>query len=114
MHPPLDRPHPDCQPEIDALRHCHATESKLKFWACNEIKSNLDECFKQEKKRMLQQLNANLEETKNIEQAQAALAFDRKETFQEFLAKDKEYQKDLERERLRQQQGGSWFSSFFS
>ncbi len=32
MHPPLDRPHPDCQEAIDSLRHCHATNSKLKFW----------------------------------------------------------------------------------
>lgn len=61
---------------------------------------------------MLQQLNANLEETRNVEQAQAALAFDRTETFQQFLAKDKQYQKDLKRER--QQQGSSWYSSFFS
>lgn len=112
MHPPLDRPHPDCQIEINSLRYCHATESKLKFWACNEIKSSLDECFRQEKQRMLQQLNANLEETRNVEQAQAALAFDRTETFQQFLAKDKQYQKDLKRER--QQQGSSWYSSFFS
>jgi COX assembly mitochondrial protein 2 len=112
MHPPLDRPHPDCQVEIEALRHCHATESKLKFWACNEIKWTLDQCFKLEKQRMLQQMNANLDQTKNVEQAQAALAFDRKETFQEFLSKDVEYQKDLQRER--QRQGSSWYSSFFS
>ena len=29
MHPPLDRPHPDCQDEINNLHHCHATTSKV-------------------------------------------------------------------------------------
>jgi COX assembly protein 2 len=106
MHPPLDRPHPDCQGEIEALRHCHATESKLKFWACNELKHTLDVCFKEEKRRMLEQLNANLEQEKNYEQAQAALAFGRTQTFHEFLKHDQQYQKDLEKEK---QKSRSWW-----
>jgi len=59
MHPPLDRPHPDCQDEIEALRHCHASQSKLKFWACNDAKFAVDRCFKSEKERKLQRLNAD-------------------------------------------------------
>ena len=51
MHPPLDRPHPDCQSEINDLHHCHATTSKLKFWGCNEIKYTLDRCLREEKVR---------------------------------------------------------------
>ena len=109
MHPPLDRPHPDCQEQINDLRDCHETENKLKFWACNDVKAKLDKCFKAEKERMLIQMNKNLEEEIKEQQAQAALALGRKETFQEFLARDNKYQKELERERCKQK---SWFSVF--
>merc|ERR1712194_408203 len=64
MHPPLDRPHPRCQEAIDGLRNCHAEASKLKFWACNEVKAKLDRCFKEEKEEMLRQMNSNLDEKK--------------------------------------------------
>lgn len=109
MHPPLDRPHPRCQDQINSLRECHAAGNKLKFWACNEVKSNLDKCFKEEKEEMLRRMNADLDEKKKEEQAQAALAFGRKETFQEFLAKDRTYEREVERERNKQK---SWFSMF--
>jgi COX assembly protein 2 len=107
MHPPLDRPHPDCQEEIENLRHCHATESKLKFWACNEVKARLDKCFKAEKLRMLAEMNKHLDEGRTEEQAHLAIAFGKKETFQEFLQKDVTFQKEVEREREKQK---SWFS----
>mmetsp|Transcript_13191 Transcript_13191/g.27913 ORF Transcript_13191/g.27913 Transcript_13191/m.27913 type:complete len:110 (-) Transcript_13191:1208-1537(-) len=109
MHPPLDRPHPMCQDEINGLRDCHATGNKLKFWACNEVKAKLDKCFKEEKDEMLKKMNANLDEKKKEEQAQAALAFGRKETFQEYLAKDSTYAREVEKERKKQ---NSWFSYF--
>jgi len=109
MHPPLDRPHPRCQEEINGLRECHRTTSKLQFWACNDVKITLDQCLKKEKEEMLRKMNANLDEKKKEEQAQAALAFGRKETFQEYLAKDPTYEKEVERERNRQK---SWFSMF--
>jgi len=109
MHPPLDRPHPRCQEQINSLRECHAAGNKLKFWACNEVKSNLDKCFKEEKDEMLRRMNADLDEKKKEEQAQAALAFGRKETFQEYLAKDLTYEREVERERNKQK---SWFSMF--
>ena len=110
MHPPLDRPHPRCQEEINDLRECHATRNNFKFWACNEVKAKLDKCFKEEKDEMLQKMNANLEEKKEEEEAQAALAFGRKVTFQEFLAKDKLYERELQRERNKQK---SWFYNIF-
>lgn len=109
MHPPLDRPHPRCQEEINGLRECHTTNSKLQFWACNDVKTTLDQCLKKEKEEMLRKMNENLDEKKKEEQAQAALAFGRKETFQEYLAKDPTYEKEVERERNRQK---SWFSMF--
>ena len=97
MHPPLDRPHPECQQEIDGLRHCHATASKLRFWACNEVKSKLDKCFRDEKSKMLNEMNKDLEEKRREEYEQAALAFNKTGvTFRDFLENDPTYQKDLD------------------
>jgi hypothetical protein len=62
---------------------------------------------------MLKQLNTNLEQTKSVEQAQAALAFDRKETFQEFLVNDKEYQRDLQRKENVNKKGARGFRPSF-
>ena len=89
MHPPLDRPHPRCQDEINGLRECHATGNKLKFWACNEVKAKLDKCFREEKEEMLRKMNANLDEKKKEEHAQAALAFGKTETFQEYWQRER-------------------------
>mmetsp|Transcript_46579 Transcript_46579/g.68833 ORF Transcript_46579/g.68833 Transcript_46579/m.68833 type:complete len:95 (-) Transcript_46579:293-577(-) len=58
MHPPLNRPHPDCQDAIEALNECHRTNSKIKFWACNDTKYELDRCFKKEKEDMLKRINS--------------------------------------------------------
>lgn len=110
MHPPLDRPHPECQEEILNLRDCHATTSKFKFWACNEIKAKLDKCFRDEKSKMLIEMNKDLDEKRREEYTQAALAFNKKETFREYLANDPTYQKELENERKKQ---NSWFSKIF-
>jgi COX assembly protein 2 len=107
MHPPLDRPHPDCQGEIDALRDCHSTSSKVKFWACNEVKFSLDRCFRAEKERTLVEMNKNLDQVRRVEEAQAALSTGKNMTFQEFLAKDKDYQKDIEK--IRKNKSTSWF-----
>ena len=96
MHPPLDRPHPDCQDEIEALRHCHDTNSKLKFWACNEIKTKLDICFRLEKQRILKETNKHFKEARKEEDAQFAASEGKSMTFQEYLAHDKTYLKELE------------------
>mmetsp|Transcript_30740 Transcript_30740/g.60936 ORF Transcript_30740/g.60936 Transcript_30740/m.60936 type:complete len:85 (+) Transcript_30740:335-589(+) len=53
MHPPLKRPHPDCQSYIAAFRLCHATNPTMKFFGyCNDAKVALDKCFKEEKVRV--------------------------------------------------------------
>ena len=52
MHPPLDRPHPDCQALIVALNDCHDNNVYAKFWgACNDPKASMDRCFREEKER---------------------------------------------------------------
>lgn len=50
MHPPLDRPHPDCQEAIQNLKDCHEEHKFAKFFGkCNQFKADLDKCFRQEK-----------------------------------------------------------------
>ena len=52
MHPPLDRPHPDCQDFVEALNKCHKENEWKKFMgACNEPKALMDICFREEKER---------------------------------------------------------------
>ncbi|KDO23411.1 hypothetical protein SPRG_11504 [Saprolegnia parasitica CBS 223.65] len=49
MHSSLDRPHPECQEIVDALRICHEENPLLKFGgACNDIKAALNQCFAKE------------------------------------------------------------------
>jgi COX assembly protein 2 len=107
MHPPLDRPHPDCQEAVDKLRHCHDTNSKFKFWACNELKFRLDKCFAAEKDRMLKELNKDIVERRREEEAQAAISTGKNMTFQQYLATDKEYQKDIEK--IQNNKQSTWF-----
>ena len=91
MHPPLDRPHPDCQDVIEALQQCHTHWSK--YWGtCNDTKAQLDHCLKAEKKRLLSELNANLVQAKQREQEIVKIAFGKEQTFDEYLAQDVEYQ----------------------
>ena len=119
MHPPLDRPHPDCQEAIQELRHCHATNSKWKFWACNEIKFQLDKCFREEKQRMLKQMNANFEQYRREEDEQFAACrptggsgnSNGTMTYQDFLANDPTYQRELQEAKRQKENksGNSWF-----
>lgn len=96
MHPPLDRPHPKCQSEIHALKVCHAQDySKILFWRCNEIKRQLDLCFKEEKKEMLKNLNQNEDQ---IRQKEDRVVLGKTESYEEFLKRDEEYQR-LRKER---------------
>lgn len=50
MHPPLERPHPECGEAIAALHQCH-NEYKVGKWfgACNSVKAALDTCLRHEK-----------------------------------------------------------------
>mmetsp|Transcript_7915 Transcript_7915/g.18490 ORF Transcript_7915/g.18490 Transcript_7915/m.18490 type:complete len:102 (-) Transcript_7915:232-537(-) len=92
MHPPLDRPHPDCQAQISDLHECHATTSKLKFWGCNRVKFLLDECLKAEKKRLLAEMNKDYEAKRAAEDDVFRKAMGKEMSFEEYLQQDKDYQ----------------------
>jgi COX assembly protein 2 len=91
MHPPLDRPHPECQQQIEALQTCHATTSKLKFWACNEVKFALDQCLKIEKQNLLKELNKDVEQKRKIEEDAYQKALGKDISFEEYLKNDKDF-----------------------
>lgn len=107
MHPPLDRPHPDCQPEIDQLRHCQETRSIFRVSACNELKFKLDQCFKEEKGPMLEEMNTGIESRRAEEEAQAAVSTGKNVTFAQFLENDKAYK--IEMEEIKKKKPSSWF-----
>jgi len=76
MHPPLHRPHPDCEDAVAALLKCHEDHAIGKFFgACNERKRELDRCFKLEKERR-RAANADgaRERRERFERARAAAA----------------------------------------
>ena len=55
MHPPLFRPHPICSELVDKLVQCHKDYEIGKFFgACNDIKSEMDKCFRMEKEEKRQ------------------------------------------------------------
>jgi len=92
MHPPLDRPHPDCEASIAQLKHCHATAGWYKYMgACNEWKTKMDQCLREEKQRLLDELKAELPERKQRQEEIVKKAFGKEITFSEYLEKDKEY-----------------------
>jgi len=97
MHPPLDRPHPLCQEQIDALKYCHATSSKLKFWACNEVKFAVDRCFKLEKQQLVKNMNTDYELKRKQEDDALRSAIGHTQTFEEFLKTDKTYLKEMDK-----------------
>jgi COX assembly mitochondrial protein 2 len=103
MHPPLDRPHPDCQNDIEELRECHLDPWKKFLGGCNEIKTRLDHCLRAEKKRLLDEMNLGLVDRKAKEQDMIKEAFGRKETFAEYLEKDRDFQNELRKKLERQE-----------
>jgi COX assembly mitochondrial protein 2 len=90
MHPPLSRPHPDCQEDIQKLNVCHSNWRKF-LGECNDIKASLDACLKEEKKALLRDLNKNWAQVRQREEDAIADALGRKDSFQDYLAKDPEY-----------------------
>ena len=55
MHPPLFKPHPLCEREVETLVACHAANPLLKFLdACGPAKAAMDVCFREEKKLRVQ------------------------------------------------------------
>jgi COX assembly protein 2 len=115
MHPPLDRPHPDCVDVIQTLKVCHLDYFKKFTGGCNDFKVAMDKCLKKEKKRILDELNVDLSENKTKEAELIKEAFGKKETFREYLKKDPDYQRELkkkqgvdeQRESKRKQQAAS-------
>jgi COX assembly protein 2 len=97
MHPPLDRPHPDCEDPIHQLKVCHAHPYKKFTGGCNTLKVSLDQCLKAEKKRILDLLNKDLAENKMKEQDLIKEAFGKTMTFHEYLKTDKDYQRELKK-----------------
>lgn len=101
MHPPLDRPHPDCLEPIAALKECHTDRWRKYTGGCNDLKTALDQCLKAEKKRLLDEMNIGLAERKRHQEDIIAQAFGKKETFREYLAKDPDYQKEVQRKQAK-------------
>mmetsp|Transcript_29989 Transcript_29989/g.51020 ORF Transcript_29989/g.51020 Transcript_29989/m.51020 type:complete len:106 (+) Transcript_29989:129-446(+) len=102
MHPPLDRPHPDCQVEINNLQHCHATTSKLKFWGCNEVKFALDKCLKEEKQRLLAEMNRDYQAKRAAEEDVYQKALGQDVSFEEYLKQDKDFNNAMNERRKRE------------
>jgi COX assembly protein 2 len=74
MHPPLHRPHPNCSHLVQMLIDCHEEHKWGKFLgACNDIKAEMDWCFKEEK------------EEKRLKNLAKARQFD--EAFEKHVAK---------------------------
>eukprot|EP00816_Leptocylindrus_hargravesii_P003609 CAMPEP_0196814568 /NCGR_PEP_ID=MMETSP1362-20130617/44243_1 /TAXON_ID=163516 /ORGANISM="Leptocylindrus danicus, Strain CCMP1856" /LENGTH=94 /DNA_ID=CAMNT_0042191225 /DNA_START=9 /DNA_END=296 /DNA_ORIENTATION=- len=73
MHPPLHRPHPDCQEAIKALEHCQNTRHWLNVFKCNTVKAELDQCFRKEKQEMLKKVNENWAEKEEIRMREMGL-----------------------------------------
>ena len=97
MHPPLDRPHPMCQNEINAFKQCHEENSKFKFWACNDVKLAMDRCLKNEKVTLLDQMNVDMDEKRQREEDAFQLAMGHNQSFEEFLKTDKVYLRELKK-----------------
>mmetsp|Transcript_28047 Transcript_28047/g.60251 ORF Transcript_28047/g.60251 Transcript_28047/m.60251 type:complete len:120 (+) Transcript_28047:230-589(+) len=99
MHPPLDRPHPDCQTAINDLQNCHATTSKLKFWGCNEVKFALDRCLKEEKLKLLEVINKDVATRRALEGDVYQKAMGKEVSFEDYLKQDKDFNNAMEERR---------------
>jgi hypothetical protein len=86
-----------CQTDIDALKQCHANNTKLKFWACNDFKFAMDRCFKLEKEHLLKEMNVNYEEKRKREDDALQDAMGHSQSFDEYLKQDKDYLREMEK-----------------
>jgi COX assembly protein 2 len=103
MHPPLDRPHPDCERIIAQLRDCHDNFWKKYTGGCNGIKVEMDRCLREEKRRLLSEMNADFGARRLIQEEVIKKAFGREETFTEYLAKDKRYLEEVRKRKAREE-----------
>lgn len=109
MHPPLDRPHPNCHMIVEALRDCQRTRPTLKVWACNDLKYQMDQCFRLEKEEMLKELNKDIVSKRAEEEAQAAISTGTNMTFEQYLKKDMKYKKEMENIQKSKTSSSGWF-----
>jgi len=86
-----------CRNEIAALKECHASTSKLKFWACNEVKFAMDRCLKKEKLALLEKLNSDMDEKRKQEDEALQEAMGHTQSFEEFLKTDKTYLNEMKK-----------------
>jgi len=93
MHPPLNRPHPDCNDVIQDLKICHESFLNKISGQCNTYKFRLDACLKEEKKRLLAEMNKDLPQHISHQEEIIKQAFGKQQTFSEYLAQDAEYQR---------------------
>ena len=68
----------------------------------------MDQCFKEEKERILIELNKDIVERRAEEEAQAAISTGTNMTFEQYLKKDKSYQKEMA-DIQKTEKAGSWF-----
>lgn len=97
MHPPLDRPHPECQDQIRALKECHASRNFFQIFKCNDIKYELDHCFRREKQNLLKSLNKDMHQDRQQEEEAWKEATNQTMSFQEYLQNDKAYQRESQK-----------------
>ena len=76
---------------ISGILVCHDTNSKFKFWACNDVKYALDACFKKEKKVLLEELNKDYEKKRQAEEDAFQSAMGHSISFEEYLKKDADF-----------------------
>jgi COX assembly protein 2 len=95
MHPPLDRPHPDCNDVIQELRECHESSLRKYTGQCNQVKYRLDRCLKAEKRRIQDELNRELPDRQRRQEEIIKRAFGKDITFSEYLQKDEDYQREV-------------------
>mmetsp|Transcript_813 Transcript_813/g.982 ORF Transcript_813/g.982 Transcript_813/m.982 type:complete len:117 (-) Transcript_813:165-515(-) len=101
MHPPLDRPHPDCHDAIDQLRDCQGSRSFFNITACNGYKAAMDNCFKMEKAKLLKIINIGMHEKRKQEEDAWRDATGHNESFEEYLNRDQEYKNALKEKESR-------------
>ena len=77
MHPPLGRPHPECQKQVKQLVSCHENNPFKNILVRIILQSYMDWCFRQEKhnKRAKnlaksQKFNAKWEKVKQLREQQ--------------------------------------------
>jgi hypothetical protein len=78
------------------------------------MKIALDQCFKEEKKLLLVDLNAKVPEYRANQELLIKEAFGKDMTFQEYLSQDKDYQEELRKKKEREARGETYRRPWWS